>query len=132
MDQRKAPSRHRTKGQKNGLDRLPPDWEKLLTIHDDDNHRDDRRRLLEVAYEFLTGTKAEPNAVLSILRQAKKTAFIQMRKRQGILTGRTLLQERDVYAEKARAALKSAPPMRFGDQAVGWRPLARTTSPAGS
>ena len=32
---------------------------------------------------------------------------------------------------EARAALKSAPPMRFGDQAVGWA-LSRTTSPAGS
>jgi len=112
MDEKKAPTRQR----KNGLDRLPPDGEKLLTSHDDDNHRDDRRRLLEVAYEFLTRTKAEPNTVLTILRQVKKRAFIEKRKRQGTLTGRALLRERDIYAAEAREALRGLEERIIGDE----------------
>jgi len=57
--------------------------------------------------------------VLRILRHAKKTAFIQMRKRQGILTGRALQRERDIYAEKSREVLTGLQDRLIGNEPNG-------------
>jgi hypothetical protein len=118
MHEKKAPKEQGKVAQKNRLTALLADWQKLIP-HAADSHLEDRTLLLQVAHEFLTRTKAEPIAVLRILRHAKKTAFIQMRKRQGILTGRALQRERDIYAEKSREVLTGLQDRLIGNEPNG-------------